>query len=186
MFGILYKINELDYIHTCHIIITIFLAVSPYILPLNLLYYYITFFLSVICHWYFLEGRCFMVNYQHNNDVLFSSLSNINNIYDIVISTNIIFTFYRLGLLLSGIFILMTLIGLNKIIYNNLGFRMNEFNNDSDMDTDTDTDTDIEFEEIDFDFDNDNVFETETDTDSSIYSYGFDSDIGLEEIDINN
>lgn len=114
-----------DFVFQCHKLITISLGVSPYILPNYFLTYYIYFFFIVISHWYFLEGRCFMTKFQkpHNNKILFSDTLEYVNIYDIVIFSNILFTFYRLNNLWLGFILIPIFIGLNLLIYNNYGFR---------------------------------------------------------------
>ena len=117
-----------DYVLQFHYFITFFIAISPYILPLNLIKYYLYFYLSVIMHWYFLKGRCFIVKFQkkENNLVLMGNFLNLNKIFDFVIFTNILFSFYRIDNIKWGIRFILLFLMLNKIIYNNTGFRIKE------------------------------------------------------------
>lgn len=118
--------SNTDYVLQFHYFITFIIAISPYILPLNLLKYYIGFYLSVIMHWYFLKGRCFIVKFQkkENNMVLMGDFLNLNKIYDLVIFTNILLCFYRIDNIKWGIRFVLLFLMLNKIIYNNTGFRI--------------------------------------------------------------
>ena len=122
------NLKNIDYVFFMHKIITIFLAIAPYILPIYYLTYYVYFFLGVISHWYFLNGRCFMVYFQQkkNNKILFSNTLDTINIYDVFIVSNILLSFYRLNNILIGILILPILISLNLYFYNNYGFRFKE------------------------------------------------------------
>jgi hypothetical protein len=124
-------VKNIDYVFFLHKIITIGLGIAPYIIPIYYLYYYIYFFFGVISHWYFLNGRCFMVYFQQkkNNKILFSNTLNSINIYDLFIVSNILFSFYRLGNIFIGILLIPIFISLNLYFYNNYGFRLKPKNN---------------------------------------------------------
>ena len=126
MLNLLNSNNDTDYVLIFHYFITFIIGISPYILPLYLLYYYIYFFLGVITHWYFLKGRCFIVKFQkkENNKVLMGNSKILDKIYDFIIFSNLLLSFYRINNVKWGLSFIMLFILLNKIIYNNTGFRI--------------------------------------------------------------
>ena len=117
-----------------HYIVTILLIVLPVTLPVKYITYYIIFLLFIIFHWYFLNGQCILTlsnKKKHKNGFLIDILdkNNINKIaFDILIYTLLIISFYRINRIRLGSIIIIIILLLNKIVYNQLNFKIIDLN----------------------------------------------------------
>jgi len=125
----------MNFFKLLHYIVTILLIVLPLTLPVKYITYYIIFLLLIIFHWYFLNGQCILTlsnKKEHKNGFLIDVLdkNNINKIaFDILIYTLLIISFYRINRIQLGSITIIIILLLNKIVYNQLNFKIIDLNN---------------------------------------------------------
>ena len=107
-----------------HYFIIITMLIGCIIVPVHLLPYYLVLLLSIIFHWYFLDGKCILSFYHKNttkNKSLISEMFEKYNldsfVFDIIVHSLILLSFYRLGELPIGVFFSLLILIINKIVY---------------------------------------------------------------------
>lgn len=114
-----------------HYLIIFFVLITPFISPLKYLDYYAFFILIMIFHWYFFEGQCiiskFHKNETENQDVMTKFFLKFNIpffVYDLVLYTLILMTFYRLNNIKAGILSILSFLIVNKLFYGNFKIKI--------------------------------------------------------------
>lgn len=122
-----------DFMLYFHYFIIFAVLVAPFTLPTNLIRYYIPTLILIISHWYVLNGRCIISLFHDNKtkgkDAISSVFEkyNLNRyLYDLILHTLILVSFYRIGMLNIGILVSIIFLILNKIIYKQFNIRWSE------------------------------------------------------------
>lgn len=120
----------ISYIHYSFLV---FFVLFPYITPYEYLERTLYFWYGTICHWYFLNGRCWMSILEdkfkektepETNTVSFFNDYNIPKyVFDIIVHSNLLVGFYRLNVLYWGIYYFFLTILTNKIVYKTYTFK---------------------------------------------------------------
>jgi len=116
-----------------HKLVTYYSILFPYITPINYMIYSSIWMFGVICHWYFLDGRCFLSVLEDkfkDKEEPKTSMFKFLEIYgipsysfDLLLHFNMLFSFYQLNLFYYGIITQSFIICSNYIIYGNWKFK---------------------------------------------------------------
>ena len=127
------KQNIRKTISITHSIIALYFILFPFITPLIYLKNVVLFFLGVVIHWYFLKGRCWMSiledMFKEKNEPetrVFGFFEKYNfpiYTFDIFMHINFIFAYYRLNIIISGMFVQSLFLMINKFLYGKLYFK---------------------------------------------------------------
>tara|TARA_A100000164_G_C21692305_1_gene669525 strand:- start:343 stop:753 length:411 start_codon:yes stop_codon:yes gene_type:complete len=116
-----------------HLIVILAVLVGPFVVPLSLVKAYIVVVICIILQWYALNGKCVMTmmhssSSSDNKGAIVELLEKMNiplneSIIDAIIYFLLIYAFYRIKLLKEGILTVLTIILLNKAVFNTYTFK---------------------------------------------------------------
>jgi hypothetical protein len=116
-----------------HYIVILAVLVGPFVVPLSLVKAYIVVVIGIILQWYTLNGKCVMTmmhssSSSDNKGAIVELLEKMNiplneSIIDAIIYFLLLYAFYRIKLLKEGILTVLTIILLNKAVFNTYTFK---------------------------------------------------------------
>ena len=124
-------IDPQDIILWIHYLIIFIIISGPFILPTSLITYYILFFITVIVHWYIMNGKC-IISCMHESkkfsgryilNTIFNNYNISQYVYDILVYLLLIISFYRINKLRYGLIVIIIIIILNKYIYHHYNLK---------------------------------------------------------------
>ena len=124
-------IDPQDIILWIHYLIIFIIISGPFILPTKIINYYIIFFITVIVHWYIMNGKC-VISCMHESkkfsgryilNTIFCNYNLSQYIYDISVYLLLFISFYRINKLRVGLIVIIMILILNKYIYHHYNFK---------------------------------------------------------------
>ena len=124
-------IDPQDIILWIHYLIIFIIILGPFILPSSIITYYIIFFITVILHWYIMNGKC-VISCMHESkqfsgryilNTIFCNYNLHHYLYDISVYLLLIISFYRINKLRYGLIVIIIIIILNKYIYHHYNLK---------------------------------------------------------------
>ena len=116
-----------------HLIVILAVLVGPFVVPLSLVKAYIVVVICIILQWYALNGKCVMTmmhssSSSDNKGAIVELLEKMNiplneSIIDAIIYFLLLYAFYRIKLMKEGILTVLTIILLNKAVFNTYTFK---------------------------------------------------------------
>mgnify|MGYP006102800409 CR=1 FL=1 len=120
-----------DYIYLVnHYLLNLIIIFGPFLIPVRFLKYYIIFFLLIIFHWYFNNGKC-ILSQMHTKETddkdfmiyLFDKFNIPHVLFDLFVYFIIFVCFYRINNLMAGFNIIIIILILNLLVYKRLFFK---------------------------------------------------------------
>jgi hypothetical protein len=115
-----------------HLIVILAILIGPFVVPLVLVKPYIVVVICIILQWYTLNGKCIMTmmhsKSSDNTGAIAELFEKMNiplneSIIDAVLYFLLLYAFYRINLLKEGIVTVLTIILLNKVIFDTYTFK---------------------------------------------------------------
>jgi hypothetical protein len=116
-----------------HQVITIYFSTFPYITPKFILPYSLYFSYTIILHWYYFNGRCWLSILEDKYKPKDEPKTNMFHffktykiplfVFDFFIYLNIVYSCYILDMLWKSLYLIGMLLYFNKIIYGSIKFK---------------------------------------------------------------